>query len=97
MRVELLYFDGCPNWTATDRHLRALARELGFQLGHRVVTGPEDAGASGFHGSPTVLVDGRDPFARDGEPAGLTCRVYDTPDGIAGSPTLEQLRRVLHA
>lgn len=95
MKVELLYFDGCPHWTAVDRRLRSLATELGFQLDHRVVTGPEDAAASRFHGSPTILVEGRDPFARDDEPVGLTCRMYDTPEGIAGSPTLEQLRAAL--
>ena len=94
--VELVYFDGCPNWKTADHHLQALKREFGFQLEHRMVTNDEDAQAAGFHGSPTILLDGHDPFATSGEPFGLSCRVYETPDGIAGSPTVEQLRRVLH-
>jgi hypothetical protein len=44
-----------------------------------------------FRGSPTVLVDGRDPVLDRDAPVGLSCRVYRTVDGLAGSPTLEQL------
>ena len=59
---------------------------------------PEDAERLRFIGSPTVLVDGRDPFAEGSEASfGLTCRVYQTPEGLAGSPTPEQLRDALRA
>jgi len=54
MDVELLYFDGCPNWRVTNRHLDSLA-------------------------------------------AGRIRRVYQMPNGPAGSPTIEQLREVLIA
>jgi len=50
-----------------------------------------------FTGSPTILVDGRDPFARAETTFGLTCRVYETPDGLAGSPTPDQVRAALRA
>jgi hypothetical protein len=59
------------------------------------VDSPETAEAIGFRGSPSILVDGIDPFARGDEPVGLSCRIYQTPAGPAGSPTLEQLRAVL--
>lgn len=95
MDVTLLYFDGCPNWETTDRRLRELADEVGFDLTHRKVETPEAAEELAFHGSPTVLVDGRDPFARGDEPVGLSCRIYQTPDGPAGSPTVAQLRAAL--
>jgi len=29
------------------------------------------------------------------EPVGLSCRIYQTPDGAAGSPTLQQLRELM--
>lgn len=95
MDVSLLYFDGCPSWHTTDRRLRELADELGFDLDYRKVATPEAAQQLSFRGSPTVLVDGRDPFAQSDEPVGLSCRIYQTPDGPAGSPTLEQLREVM--
>jgi hypothetical protein len=42
-----------------------------------------------------VLVDGRDPFASDEDPVGLSCRVFRTAAGLRGAPTVEQLRDVL--
>ena len=95
MDVTLLYFDGCPSWQLADRRLRALAGEYGFEIAYRKVETPEAAEELGFRGSPTVLVDGQDPFAEGDEPFGLSCRIYQTPDGPAGAPTLAQLREVI--
>jgi hypothetical protein len=95
MEVKVLYFDGCPHWrTAADR-LAGLQAEVGFELTSQSVATPEEAELVGFRGSPTILVDGVDPFATDGAPIGFACRVYATPDGRAGSPTVEQLRKVI--
>jgi hypothetical protein len=90
--VTLRYFDGCPNWELTNRRLRHLADEFGFTVRYEQVETPEQAERLGFAGSPTVLVDGVDPFVTGDEPTGLACRVYVTPDVSQGSPTLEQLR-----
>ena len=91
----MLYFDGCPHWrTAADR-LAALQAEVGFELTNQRVATPEEAELVGFRGSPTILVDGVDPFAPDDAPFAFACRVYSTPEGSAGSPTIEQLRKVL--
>jgi hypothetical protein len=49
----------------------------------------------GFRGSPTILIDGRDPFAMGGEPVGMTCRVYRTDSGAQGAPTEAQLLKLL--
>ena len=97
MDVTLLYFDGCPSWQTADRRLRELADELGFDLAYRTVETAEAAEELPFRGSPTILVDGRDPFSRGDEPVGLSCRIYQTPGGPAGSPTTDQLREVLDA
>ena len=98
MDVTLLYFDDCANWTDTDRHLEALATELGnLVITHHLVDTPEEAERTSFRGSPSVIVDGVDPFADPDAPVGLSCRVYQTPDGPAGSPTIDQLRAVLTA
>ncbi len=96
MRVVLLYFEGCPNWKLADERLSALAPGCGFELERRKVETPEQAPEMGFRGSPTILVDGRDPFSEDDEPVeGLSCRVYHTHEGPAGVPTDEQLRDAL--
>jgi hypothetical protein len=96
MNVTLLYFDGCPHWLTTADHLQMLAAERpDLTITHRLVTTPDEAEAVRFRGSPSILVDGVDPFADPDAPVGLTCRVYRTPDGPAGSPTLAQLRDAL--
>lgn len=95
MRIELLYFDGCPHWQTADARLQEVAVPLGLIVEHRLVTTPAEAEAAGFRGSPTILIDGVDPFAVGDEPAGLSCRLYRTPDGPAGAPTVAQLEAVL--
>jgi hypothetical protein len=56
---------------------------------------PEDAERLGFIGSPTVLIDGSDPWNEGREPTGLSCRIYQTENGPQGSPSLDQLTEVL--
>ena len=68
---------------------------IGAMLFEGLAQTPEEAEAARFRGSPTVLVDGRDPFADPAAPVGLSCRVYRTADGLAGSPTVDQLLAVL--
>jgi hypothetical protein len=93
--VTLRYFDGCPNWEVADRRLRRLADEFGVTLRYEKVESPEEAERLGFAGSPTVLLDGVDPFATGDAPTGLACRVYATPDGPQGSPTVQQFREAV--
>jgi hypothetical protein len=95
VQVTLLYFDGCPNWETTYQQLKTLSAELHFGLDRRQVDTPEEADRLAFRGSPTVLVDGQDPFAAGDEPVGLSCRVYLTDAGLAGAPTEQQLREAL--
>ncbi|MDH3724999.1 MAG: thioredoxin family protein [Thermoleophilia bacterium] len=96
MDVTLLYFDDCPNGKVADERLRALADELpDLRLRRRLVETPEEAERVGFHGSPSIHIDGVDAFADADASVGLSCRVYSTPVGPAGSPTIAQLREVL--
>ena len=98
VRVTLQYFDDCPSWQVADQRLQQALSESAHPdvaIDYQKVETPEDAERLGFTGSPTVLIDGRDPFAVPGTAAGLACRVYRTPDGLAGSPALEQLTEAL--
>lgn len=97
MKIELLYFDGCPNWQQTEQHLRealAISRVEAIVSCVHVGT-PEDAERLQFRGSPTVLIDGADPFASPEQPVGMSCRVFRSPEGLRGAPTVEQLVDVL--
>jgi hypothetical protein len=97
MKLALLYFDDCPNWEVAAERLDDVAGGRGLTVERRLVMTPEEAEAARFRGSPTILIDGEDPFAAGDEPFGLACRVYKTADGPAGSPTTEQLEAVLDA
>lgn len=97
MNITLQYFESCPNWKIADERLTALAHENpGMVVTRHIVDTPEEAERVAFHGSPSILVDGIDPFAKADDPIGLSCRRYLTPDGFAGSPTVDQLKTELH-
>ena len=98
MDVTLLYFDDCPNWRHASDHLDVLAAEnADLTVSRQLVETDEEAQRVGFRGSPSILIDGIDAFAPGDAPVGLSCRVYPTPDGLAGSPTLDQLRNAVTA
>jgi hypothetical protein len=90
MRVELLWWEGCPSHPEALRQLRSVLREEGLDpqaVEVREVESDEQAAREGFPGSPTIRIDGEDPFPPgDGELFGLTCRVYRLRDGRT-SPT----------
>lgn len=94
-RLALLYFPDCPNWSLAEERLREVAARFGLPIEHRLVTTQDEAERVSFRGSPTILIDGVDPFAEGDEQVGLSCRLYRTPDGYAGSPTLEQIAAAL--
>lgn len=94
------YFDSCPNWKLADERVRSALIRLGLpasELVYEVVDTPEKAQAAGFHGSPTILVDGHDPFAGPADPVGLSCRLFSTPEGLAGVPTVAQLMEAIES
>lgn len=98
MRVELLYLEGCPHWETLERRLREALVSAGLDgvpIERTIVHTPAQARALGFIGSPTLRVDGRDPFATGGEGVGLACRMFVTPAGPAGAPSRGQLVEVL--
>jgi hypothetical protein len=98
VRVTLRYFDDCPNWQTADANLRQALDATGHgdvSVDHEKIETAEAAERLGFIGSPTVLIDGSDPFATPGAPVGLACRIYRTPEGMRGWPTVEQLSDVL--
>ena len=92
--------EGCPNLTLTRQRLAlALAAvgrsDTGVRL--RLIGTVEEAQELGFVGSPTVLVDGTDPFAATDSAAGLSCRLYRVGAAMSGSASVEQLIAALAA
>jgi len=98
MKITIQYFDGCPHWKLADERIRHVLRDLSSDdvtLEYQLIDSPETADRLGFHGSPTILIDGWDPFVTGIEQAGMSCRVFRTEDGIQGAPTEAELRKLL--
>ena len=94
MDITLMYFDGCPGWQNAESNLRAALAALGLPdvpINLETIETVEEAEQAGFIGSPTVLIDGRDPFAEPGRAPGLSCRLYPAAQGMANAPSVEQL------
>jgi hypothetical protein len=90
VRIEVLYFDGCPNHEMLLPRLRELLDQAEVASAVELVEVPDDAAAQSqrFLGSPTLRVEGRDvePGAEQRTDFGLKCRLYRTEDGFAGVP-----------
>lgn len=98
-RVEILYFEGCPNHEAARALVERISAELHVEPEVDVVEVP-DADAAlqrRFLGSPTVRVDGRDvePGAEERSDFVFSCRVYRTVRGFSGQPDPSWVREAL--
>lgn len=86
MRIEVFYFDGCPNHAPTVERVKQMAVALGVQekVEEIKVTSLDQAQQLRFLGSPTVRVNGVDidPSARQRTNYGLSCRVYSRVSGV---------------
>lgn len=96
MTIELLYFDSCPAWKQTLENLNTVLAdrdEAGVMLIR--IRSLENAEEEDFIGSPTIRVGGQDIFPSADQVAGLACRIYNTPNGLSGVPTIEMIRKAL--
>jgi hypothetical protein len=97
VKIELLYFDGCPSHERLLPSLRDLAAEHGAELEQLHIRTLEQAERVRFLGSPSVRIDGVDvePGAEQRTDFGLKCRLYRSPAGQSGLPPKEWLERAL--
>ena len=97
MKIELLYFEGCPSWEGGLKNLEIALRGEGLRVpvDKVKVTNDDDATRLKFLGSPHFRVDGQDLWHEERENYSLSCRVYLTPEGVKGFPTVAMLREQL--
>jgi hypothetical protein len=99
MELTLLTVPDCPNAAAFGERLAAaLAGRPGVVVHRRVIADERAAADAGMHGSPTLLINGADPFAEPGQPPSLSCRLYRDAEGRLGpAPSAEAMRQALAA
>jgi hypothetical protein len=97
MQLTVLAVPGCPNARVLEQRLAGLlAARPEVTVTRRVIADAAEAARWGMRGSPTLLVDGQDPFAGSGSGAVVACRLYRDEHGrLDGAPTVSALRDVL--
>ena len=92
MKVELLYWDGCPSHAEALALLEEVMAAKGVEatVELREITSKAEAVEERLPGSPTIRVDGRDIDSVGANPRpALTCRLYYLPGGKV-SPVLSR-------
>ena len=100
MEIELLVVADCPNESRAILALGSAFERVGMgaqPVRVTVITNQDQAEERGFVGSPTILIDGVDPFAVPGQSPAVACRVYATPAGRSGVPPLDDVVAALTA
>jgi predicted DsbA family dithiol-disulfide isomerase len=97
MKLTVLAVPDCPNAPVlADRLAAVLHGRADVPVSHQVISDAGEAARWGMHGSPTLLIDGADPFAGPGQPTGMSCRLYRDDDGrVSGAPSASQLRQAI--
>ncbi len=96
MKIEVLYFQGCPHHAPAMEMLRDVLDSLGCeeQIHEVEVRSQADADAIRFVGSPSIRINGSDiePWARTAKDFGLSCRTYLNESQHGGVPSRELIR-----
>ena len=96
MKVEILYFAGCPNHRPAVESVSGILRQesVAAELLEIEIKDLDTAHAMGFLGSPSIRIDGRDvePNVRSSRAFGLTCRTYIDEGVRAGVPPSDIIR-----
>jgi hypothetical protein len=97
MQIELLVVPDCPHEAAAAELIKAAVADTGVRatITRTIIASENRARERGFIGSPTILLNGSDPFAPAEAATALACRLYSTPDGLHGVPGLRDLRQAL--
>jgi len=99
MKIEILYFQGCPNHAPAAEMVREALNSLDREDHiHEVeVRTKTEAEEIRFVGSTSILINGEDiePWARTTKDFGLSCRTYINGSHRGGIPSRELLRRAI--
>lgn len=91
MKIDVLYFEGCPHHEPALEMVRTVVNDLGLtaELIQVEIKSPDDVDRLEFLGSPTIRVNGQDiePSRRGDRNFAMSCRRY----GDSGVPPRDLL------
>ena len=93
MHIDILHVAHCPHLDTARAHVReaVAATDVRATVQELEITTSDEARRRGMHGSPTILLEGRDLFTSDADVGSLSCRLYDVDGGLAGTPSVRQI------
>jgi hypothetical protein len=94
MKIDLLFFEGCPSWQEGLENLKTALVNENIQAEINLVRVDNDTEAARlqFLGSPSFRVNGVELWQEHRSQYNLSCRVYSTPGGMKGAPTVEMFQ-----
>src|SRR6266508_6023798 len=87
VEIEVLTVPACPHRVRTMHRLGDALARIGrsdVAITERQIGDAIGASRFGMHGSPTILIDGRDLFGDHPTEASLSCRLYQSDAGVDG-------------
>lgn len=101
MKIEILWFEDCPNYRAAISMVEEVLDDLGITTNITLVEVPDETTGRRvqFPGSPTIRVDGVDvePGFAGCDDCTPRCRLYATGQGLRGLPERAWVRETLAA
>lgn len=93
MKIEFLYFDGCPNHEAALTDLKEVLSDADIKDDIQIINilQPEDVSKHRFLGSPSIRINGKDLEITEDESTeySMRCRRYKNGDRMEGFPSKE--------
>ncbi len=99
MKIELLYFDGCPNYEITLTNLQEVLSEVDLKDKIEVINieKHEDIIKHRFLGSPSIRINDQDLETIENEATeySMRCRRYKNGELMEGFPSKELIKEKL--
>jgi hypothetical protein len=98
MELQILHISDCPGVVLFEQRIAEVIAGVRADVvvTRRVLDSDSAATDAGMTGSPTLLIDGHDPFAEPGLVASLSCRLYRADGGgVDRAPSVIALRAAL--
>ncbi|MCY0933916.1 alkylmercury lyase family protein [Streptomyces sp. H34-S4] len=95
MRITVLTVPDCPNAPVVEERITAALAGRAAEVERVEVREEAEATRWGMTGSPTVMLDGVDPFAVAGAAPSVSCRIYRDAGQVDAAPSVAALRTAL--
>ena len=96
MKIEFLYFDGCPNHETALTGLKEVLSEAGQKDNIEIINikNPEDVTIHRFLGSPSIRINDKDLEIDEDESTeySMRCRRYKNGELMEGFPSMELIK-----